>query len=580
MTIQFAPTWNNSGVDLTCIKANINDIASGGGSTLIDLLVNNASKFSVNKNGVITADGVVVPKITSGTIEPSGGSDGDIYFQYQEAVGLTNYVPEARTITINNVSYDLSANRSWNINATGIASLNGLTVSPQTIVTGAAGTDFNIVSEGTVHTLNIPDASATARGVVTTDTQRFLGIKYFNSADIRLGTGTNDHRVSVFGANLYIDNNVGGFIQFRTNASAVNNLQLNSSGGIQISGSVTLLGFGSPQVLEQRSATNPQTYRIYNTFTSSTSYERLSIGWSGNVCTIATEKGSAGGSDRVLRVQGFEIPVNYTTSPNNTVNHVSLQATGSSTNVSVSIVPKGSGAFSLQVPDGTTAGGNARGANAVDLQTVRSAASQVALGSSSLAAGAWCSTGSAYTFAMGIASSATGFASAAIGDSDAASGDVSFATGRHAVAGLYASRAHAGWRFSANGDAQYLRLIASNKTTDATPAVLFLRSDQSVRPVLPAGKVWGFIANVIGSKSDGSAIAHYVRKGAIKRVGSTTTLVYVETIGTDHEDNASTDLAVTADDTNEAVQFSVTGIASEIWRWVVIIEIADLAYGT
>ncbi len=47
-----------------------------------------------------------------------------------------------------------------------VTSLNGLTNSAQTFTTGATGTDFNIVSSGTVHSLNIPSASATSRGAL------------------------------------------------------------------------------------------------------------------------------------------------------------------------------------------------------------------------------------------------------------------------------------------------------------------------------------------------------------------------------------------------------------------------------
>jgi hypothetical protein len=108
--------------------------------------------------------------------------------------------------------------------------------------------------------------------------------------------------------------------------------------------------------------------------------------------------GSTGSVDNgVLRADGtggatvqssdWIIADNYTASPNNTVNHASIQATGGTTNVSVSIVSKGTGAFRLAVPDGTATGGNARGSSAVDLQTSRTAASMVASGASSFLAG-------------------------------------------------------------------------------------------------------------------------------------------------------------------------------------------------
>lgn len=49
----------------------------------------------------------------------------------------------------------------------GIASLNGLTDATQTFAVGTAGAGFSITSSGGVHTFNIPNASASAKGLLT-----------------------------------------------------------------------------------------------------------------------------------------------------------------------------------------------------------------------------------------------------------------------------------------------------------------------------------------------------------------------------------------------------------------------------
>lgn len=103
-------------------------------------------------------------------------------------VDSTSYTPTSRSITINGITYDLSADRTWTISASGgITTLNTLTGSTQTFATGTSGTNFNISSVGTTHTFNIPDASITNRGVVTPNAQTFTGAKTIKAT----GSSTN-----------------------------------------------------------------------------------------------------------------------------------------------------------------------------------------------------------------------------------------------------------------------------------------------------------------------------------------------------------------------------------------------------
>ena len=76
-----------------------------------------------------------------------------------------------------------------------------------------------------------------------------------------------------------------------------------------------------------------------------------------------------------------------TTGPNTTVYVDSLTANGASTDVDAVLKPKGAGALIAAIPDSAIAGGNKRGARAVDLQLVRSGAAQVASGAAAFIGG-------------------------------------------------------------------------------------------------------------------------------------------------------------------------------------------------
>jgi hypothetical protein len=72
------------------------------------------------------------------------------------------------------------------IAGTGMTALNGLSADVQTISTGTTGTDFNVVSSGSNHEFNIPTASATNRGALSS-----ANWSTFNSKQDALVSGTN-----------------------------------------------------------------------------------------------------------------------------------------------------------------------------------------------------------------------------------------------------------------------------------------------------------------------------------------------------------------------------------------------------
>jgi hypothetical protein len=95
----------------------------------------------------------------------------------------------------------------------GITSLNGLTDASQTFAVGTAGAGFSISSAGGVHTFNIPNASATAKGLLTA-----VDWSTFNNK--MEGTGTTNYvakftGTTALGNSLIFDN--GTFVGIGTN---------------------------------------------------------------------------------------------------------------------------------------------------------------------------------------------------------------------------------------------------------------------------------------------------------------------------------------------------------------------------
>jgi hypothetical protein len=117
----------------------------------------------------------------------------------------------------------------------GITSLNGLTETSQVFDTTTSGTDFSIVSNGMTHYFNMPSASATARGVVTTGSQTLAGEKTFSSTPLSV-TPTESSNDTKLATTEYVDRQLTiGVNILITTSSNITNLTTGTSNGISYS---------------------------------------------------------------------------------------------------------------------------------------------------------------------------------------------------------------------------------------------------------------------------------------------------------------------------------------------------------
>jgi hypothetical protein len=330
-------------------------------------------------------------------------------------------------------------------------------------------------------------------------------------------------------------------------------------------------------------------------------------GTKGNVLTVDSAeatgvKWAAGGGGGLTNIT----ETLKTSAPNNINNSVILAVTGGSTNADLILQPKGNGGIAMmwEGDDGTDL--NPRGIHSADFTTNEGFAdyiisgnycggfgyrnrvtvpfcfssgknNNITGGSHSAAIGDRITITAAYGFGAGQLCDVTGESAHAIGTNLVASAYAARATGSYAVASRQGMTAHSSYAFAATGDSQQVGFVMRGKTT-TNSAVELRMGVNSVRLTIPIGKVFSGAVNIVGVKSDGTAVARYLRQVTIKNVAGTTSLVgSVITLGTDEA--AGTSVSITADDTNDALKIEVTGITSETWRWVATIEGAEVAYG-
>ena len=340
----------------------------------------------------------------------------------------------------------------------------------------------------------------------------------------------------------------------------------------------------------------------------------------------------ADGTDVVYAAPGlfYFDEVKSTAAPNGTVPVIALEASGAETNIDAAVVPKGTGALVAGIADNTAAGGNKRGANAVDLQTSRAAASDVAAAITSTIAGgvdnAISATATNAVISGGTANQVNAVAATASGGSanniastavygviaggrdnttqaqySAAGGgrentistgaDYSVISGGYrAVAARMGQEVFASGTFSTlDGTAQISRQVLRAETTGNANTRLTTDGSASANAYntinLISNSVYA-VHGILTATDTNPAVADakmWEIKTAVKRgtLASSTTIIGTPSI-TDIASDAGAAgwvVAVTADATNGAVSVTVTGAVATTIRWVCSITTTEVSNG-
>lgn len=330
-----------------------------------------------------------------------------------------------------------------------------------------------------------------------------------------------------------------------------------------------------------------------------------------------------------------------TSAPNATVPVDSLTAISATTNADVAIVPKGTGAFMLAVPDNTSVGGNKRGDRAVDLQINRGVATgtrvasgvesfaagasntasggnSFAIGSSNLATNSWCgsigdsnTTGGqyAYSFGAGNASStsvafslgysntssgfpsftfgrsniSSGTASYAIGESNISNGSYSLALGRQShTFGIEGRQVYASGQEGTAGDAQASKFVLRERTTNDTATTITTNSSAAStnnQVILSNQSAYRFKGSIVGKQSGSTNAAVWDIDGFIVRgANAAATTLVVGNVNLVSNTPAWGTPTLAADTTNGGLRVQVTGAVATNIQWTAVIETTEVIY--
>jgi hypothetical protein len=205
---------------------------------------------------------------------------------------------------------------------TGITTLNTLTALSQTFATGSSGTDFNISSATSTHTFNLPTASATNRGLLSSADWTTFNAKQNALTNHVTGTGTTNTLPKFTGASTIGNSNItdtGSLITLGSNTQISNGAlgigTFPSVGysllvGKTITGATTSFAINNSGVI-QSDVTGAG---IYNATFAQTAAATFTLG---TVTHYFANQGTFGEGSTVSTQVGFQVNANLIGATNN-----------------------------------------------------------------------------------------------------------------------------------------------------------------------------------------------------------------------------------------------------------------------
>ena len=242
------------------------------------------------------------------------------------------------------------------------------------------------------------------------------------------------------------------------------------------------------------------------------------------------------------------------------------------------------GTVQMQVSDNTVRGGNSRGANSVDLQTLRAAASQVASGGQSIIIGGNSNVSSGFgAITGGNANTATNTASIAFGQANNATGPFSFIGGGRNAAdhGFIGKNCFSSMDFSVSGDGQtcFMTLLGTGSSASA----IRLTSDNAAASAancvnLPANTAYQINVRVMAF--DHTAPANNESWGSwnglmVRQTLASSTTVSMDSTPTPKSNGSvsGSSISATADTTNACLNLSFTPPTGNTDTWNVVAKV-------